>query len=84
MVKNKGTIKFVHDKGYGFIIPADGGDDVFFHIKQIQGTRDPAKNDEVEFGTSMYKGRIVAININIINKYESNQTELFEEEERIQ
>jgi CspA family cold shock protein len=48
-----GTIKkIVRDKGFGFIVPDDGGDDVFFHRSRLSPkTRfeDLRESDEVEF-----------------------------------
>jgi CspA family cold shock protein len=52
-----GTVKWFNEsKGFGFIAPADGGDDVFVHFSAIQGggfrtlTEGQAVNFEVERG----------------------------------
>jgi Cold shock proteins len=47
-----GTVKwFNDDKGYGFITPDDGGDDLFAHFSNIQGSghRSLAEDQKVEF-----------------------------------
>ncbi len=45
-----GVVKFYNaDKGFGFIVPEDGSDDLFFHITQATEGYEPQENDEVEF-----------------------------------
>lgn len=48
-----GTIKkIVKDKGFGFIVPDDGGNDVFFHRSRVAPKvvfEDLREGEEVEF-----------------------------------
>lgn len=47
-----GTVKWFNDaKGFGFITPADGGDDLFAHFSAIQGSgfKTLAENQKVSF-----------------------------------
>lgn len=47
-----GTVKWFNDaKGFGFITPAEGGDDLFAHFKEIQGSgfRSLTEGQRVEF-----------------------------------
>ncbi|XP_019749046.1 calcium-regulated heat-stable protein 1 [Hippocampus comes] len=38
---------FSRSKGHGFIIPADGGSEIFVHISDIEGEYVPVEGDEV-------------------------------------
>lgn len=62
-----GTVQFFHaTRGYGFIQPADGGGDLFFHVSAIDGLNE----SELQPGTSVCfdierdgSGRARAVNV---------------------
>ena len=61
----KGTVKFFNfSKGFGFIQPEGGGDDVFVHqsglIDEIR------ENDKVEFETERGKKGINAVRVKVV------------------
>ncbi|MBC3789449.1 cold-shock protein [Spirosoma utsteinense] len=57
-----GTVKFFNDgKGFGFIKPDDGGEDLFVHVS---GTIDQIQeNDKVEFDVERGKKGLNAVNV---------------------
>ena len=49
-MKNPGVIsRWNDDKGFGFIRPTAGGDEVFLHISAFRGDRRPQTGDQVNF-----------------------------------
>jgi len=62
---NQGTIKFFNEaKGFGFITPKDGGDDLFVHVT---GLNDRVReNDEVTYSVEQGKRGLNAVNVTVI------------------
>ena len=64
---NKGTVKwFSERKGYGFIVPDDGGKDLFVHHSEIQseGRASLSEGQKVEYEIGKgEKGRPCATNV---------------------
>jgi CspA family cold shock protein len=61
-----GTVKWFNGaKGYGFIAPDDGGEDVFVHFSAIQseGYRNLDEGDRVEFTVEEGKKGLQATNV---------------------
>ena len=64
----QGTVKFFNDsKGFGFIIPAEGGEDLFVYRRNINkneiGLRTLRDNQEVEFEIKENDRGLVAVNV---------------------
>ena len=64
----QGTVKYFNDsKGFGFIIPSEGGDDLFVYRKNINkneiGLRTLSDNQEVTFEVEENDRGLVAINV---------------------
>ncbi|MDF1706181.1 MAG: cold-shock protein [Aeromicrobium sp.] len=61
-----GTVKWFNaEKGYGFIAPDGGGEDLFAHFNQIQGSgyRSLDENQKVEFDVEQGQKGLQAANI---------------------
>ena len=70
---NAGTVVFFSNpKGYGFIKPSSGGEDVFVHYSNIdmEGYRKLDGGDQVEYEIGVHpdNGKPQAINVRVIQK----------------
>src|ERR1700674_5155405 len=64
----QGTVKWFNaTKGYGFIMPQDGGKDVFVHITAVQAAGLKGLNDgqKVNFDIAMERGKAAATNLTL-------------------
>jgi CspA family cold shock protein len=63
-----GTVKWFNaTKGYGFIMPQDGGKDVFVHITAVQAAGLKGLNDGqlVNYDVAMERGKAAATNLKL-------------------
>lgn len=62
---SNGTVKFFNDtKGFGFITPDDGGQDVFVHVNGL--TDEIREGDKVEFDVEEGRKGLNAVNVKIV------------------
>ncbi len=64
-----GTVKFFNDdKGFGFITPENGGQDVFVHMSALQRGESLREGDKVSFevGQDRKTGKSKAENVSVL------------------
>ncbi|MGC8468776.1 MAG: cold-shock protein [Acetobacteraceae bacterium] len=64
-----GTVKWFNTtKGYGFIVPQDGGKDVFVHITAVQaaGMRGLNEGQKISYDVAMERGKASATNLKAV------------------
>ena len=69
MTTETGIVKWFNEaKGFGFIAPDNGGEDLFAHFKEIQGSgfKKLAENDRVEFEVGQGQKGPMAMRIRVI------------------
>ena len=62
----QGTVKWFNpDKGFGFIQPSNGGNDVFVHISAVMasGLRNLVEGQRLSYDIEMNRGKESATNI---------------------
>jgi CspA family cold shock protein len=63
-----GTVKWFNaTKGYGFVMPEDGGKDVFVHITAVQAAGLKGLNDgqKISYDVVMERGKAAAANLKL-------------------
>ena len=67
-MSSTGTIKkFFEDKGFGFVTPDEGGDDVFVHVKDSPDLEGCQQGDAVTYDAEWddRKGKYKGVNVSV-------------------
>ncbi len=65
----EGTVKWFNTtKGYGFIQPSEGGNDVFVHISAVQraGLQSLADGQKVAYELQNERGKTAAVDLRVL------------------
>ncbi len=65
----EGTVKWFNTtKGFGFIQPAEGGNDVFVHISAVQraGLQGLADGQKIAYELQTERGKTAAVNLQLL------------------
>ena len=61
----EGTVKFFNEtKGFGFITPSNGGQDIFVHVSGLMD--EIRENDKVSFEVQNGKKGLNAVNVKVL------------------
>jgi CspA family cold shock protein len=64
-MQKQGTVKFFNEtKGFGFIVPSDGSQEVFVHSSGL--IDEIRENDQVEFEVENGRKGVNAVNVKVI------------------
>ena len=67
--RESGTVKWFNPtKGFGFIVPEEGGNDVFVHISAVEraGMKSLFEGQKLEFELQDNRGRQAAANLQVV------------------
>lgn len=73
----EGNVKFFNvEKGFGFIVPTDGSEDLFFHVTQCsEGYESPQEGDLVSYEVGEGRKGPQAVSVELLEAAEYSEAE---------